>query len=122
MTQLSGQDITNPCWRYADETDEHRHEPCAPATGEPPEKPLEDLGGDCWILLVTSGSLARAQGPGSGAVGHVVQLLEESGYRYARASWPGRSSLRQLMPSVSVWIMSADDELIIRASSRCTIK
>jgi hypothetical protein len=30
--------------------------------------------------------------------------------------------LRQLMPSVSVWIMSADDELIIRASSRCTIK
>jgi hypothetical protein len=78
---------------------------------------MKNLVGIAGILLAASGSAAQAQGaPDLEPVGHVVQLLEESGYRYAKETswlWSVVFAGKQ-MPSVSVWIMSADDELIIQ--------
>jgi len=83
------------------------------------KKRVTTLVGVAGILLATSGVMAQAQAqtsPDTEPVGYVVQLLEESGYRYAKETtwlWSVVFAGKQ-MPSVSVWIMSANDELIIQ--------
>jgi hypothetical protein len=69
------------------------------------------------MLLIASGVLAQPQNPSdTESVGRLVQLLEDSGYRYAKEkSWLWSVVFAgKEMPSVSVWIMTANDELIIQ--------
>jgi hypothetical protein len=80
-------------------------------------KRVKTIVGIAGILLITSGSLGQAQAlTDPEPVSYAVQLLEESGYRYAKeTSWLWSVVFAgKLMPSISVWIMSADDELIIQ--------
>jgi hypothetical protein len=91
---------------------------CRVAAGETAvENRLKTAVAIAGIVCALSGPTAHAQAPPEGEpLGHVVQLLEESGYRYAKeTSWLWSVVFAgKLMPSVSVWIMSADDELIIQ--------
>jgi putative sensory transduction regulator len=69
------------------------------------------------VLLVTSGAIGQAQSPPDlEPLDRVVQLLEDSGYRYTKQRswlWAVVFAGKQ-MPSVSVWIMAANNELIIQ--------
>jgi hypothetical protein len=66
---------------------------------------------------MASSTMAQTQSaPEPEPVGRVVQLLEDSGYRYTKQrSWLWSMVFTgKQMPSVSVWIMTANDELIIQ--------
>ena len=69
------------------------------------------------VLLVASSAMAQTQAAPEGeSVGRVVQLLEDSGYRYTKQrSWLWSMVFTgQQLPIVSVWVMTANDELIIQ--------
>jgi hypothetical protein len=72
------------------------------------------------LLCVSPATRAQAQTPRdseSEPIARVVQLLEESGYRYTKeTAWLWSVPFKAThVPSVSVWLMTSDDELIVES-------
>jgi hypothetical protein len=68
-------------------------------------------------IWLTSGGMANAQRTELEPATRVVQLLEESGYRYAKeTSWLWSLPFTgNNMPRVSVWVMTNNEELIVES-------